>query len=240
MPLPAEIEMRPLPALLVAFVLVAPSAMAQIKEANGDAVAAGRTLRTGAGSHIAFRLDQGALDLAGGTRLDVVAATPDNLELALPQGRIRLDLQRLEPGQNVAIDLPQGGLWLRQPGEYDIAAGSSQEPSRVAVLSGLAHFTGRDIDTDIKTGEAAVLTGVNPVIPRFEGATADGFDAWAREQQISPPRPVEARQPPEPRERSVERRTEHRRYVRRYWRRGYTAYGAFNPLQPLFSLFRAL
>jgi FecR protein len=234
--------MRSVPLLLVAFVLVAPSAVAQIARIDGDVaagqtvhpgwtdphagndLAVGRTLRTGAGSRAAIKLDAGVLDLDRQTRLEIVATAPDNLELALPQGRIRLDLQKLDPGQNVGVDLPRGGLWLRQKGEYDIAAGSLQQPSRIAVLSGLAHFSGHDVDTD------------------FEGAAADGFDSWARAQPANPPAPSGyGNSGPERRERSVERRPEHHRYVRRQWHRGYSAYRApFNPLQPLFQLFRAL
>jgi hypothetical protein len=252
--------MRSVPLLLVAFVLVAPSAVAQIARIDGDVaagqtvhpgwtdphagndLAVGRTLRTGAGSRAAIKLDAGVLDLDRQTRLEIVATAPDNLELALPQGRIRLDLQKLDPGQNVGVDLPRGGLWLRQKGEYDIAAGSLQQPSRIAVLSGLAHFSGHDVDTDIKTGEVAVLAGVRPVVAAFEGAAADGFDSWARAQPANPPAPSGyGNSGPERRERSVERRPEHHRYVRRQWHRGYSAYRApFNPLQPLFQLFRAL
>ena len=44
-------------------------------------------------------------------------------EIAVRRGRIDLDLRRVAAGENVQIDIPQGGVWLLQSGRYDIEAG---------------------------------------------------------------------------------------------------------------------
>ena len=50
----------------------------------------------------------------------------------------------------VAIDTPRGGVWLLQPGIYDIDAGTHDQPSRVTVFEGSAHFVGGPIDLAIQ------------------------------------------------------------------------------------------
>src|SRR5215471_5288952 len=42
------------------------------------------------------------------------------MQIALTQGRIDLHLRRLKDDQTAEIDVPRGGLWLLQPGVYDI------------------------------------------------------------------------------------------------------------------------
>ena len=224
-----------------------------------DAVAAGQSLHTDPRSRAELRLADGTLDIAPNTRLDIIGAAGKVAEFGLPQGRLRLRLARLDPGRTVAVDLPQGAVWIEASGEYDIDAGTLPQPGRIAVLSGLARFTGPDADTDIKSEEAVVVTGMNPVIIRFERAVPDGFVAWGRGREAGPPLagstgpapPATAPGPAPPPEtasaeeapRHLEQQQPHRHYERHVVRRyhGHHAYAAarpFNPLQPLFSLFR--
>jgi hypothetical protein len=155
-----------------------------------ETVANGQSLRTDARSKAALLLPAGTLDLAPGTRLDIIAANGPVVEFGLPQGRIRLKLSHIAPATTFAIDLPQGGVWIRRPGEYDIDAGTVPQPGRIAVLAGVARFTGHDADTEIKTDEAVVLTGINPVVLRFARAAPDEFVAWARARDGNPALPA--------------------------------------------------
>lgn len=167
------------------------------------ALAAGGSLHTGANSRAELRLGAAVLDLAADTRLDIVALSGTNAEFALPQGQMRLRLR--DGGANIAITLPRGAVRLRQPGEYEIAAGGMREPTRVAVFAGGARFTANGAALDVKGGEVALLSGANPVVARFEGIVADDFVAWgrAREQAEAPsaeaaraPAPISVREPP--------------------------------------------
>jgi hypothetical protein len=120
------------------------------------------------------------VDLAGGTELDIVELDERATQLGLPQGRVFVRLRQLARGQSVEIDLPQGGVWLLQPGAYDIDAGAADRPGRVQVFEGSARFAGGGADQEIHAGDAAVLSGANPVTAELQPATSDEFVEWCR------------------------------------------------------------
>jgi hypothetical protein len=120
------------------------------------------------------------VDLAGGTELDIVELDERATQLGLPQGRVFVRLRQLARGQSVEIDLPQGGVWLLQPGAYDIDAGAADRPGRVQVFEGSARFAGGGADQEIRAGDAAVLSGANPVAAALQPAAADEFVEWCR------------------------------------------------------------
>ena len=80
-------------------------------------------------------------------------------QIGIPQGRLYLHLRQLNAGQSFEIDLPQGAVWLLQPGAYDIDAGTTNQPARVAVFEGSARFVGPGADVGINAGDAALLSG---------------------------------------------------------------------------------
>src|SRR4029077_13978935 len=112
---------------------------------------------------------------AGGTEIDITRLNQRVMQISLPQGRIELHLRALPRGNTVEIDIPRGGVWLLQPGIYDIAAGTQDEPSRIAVFEGSAHFVGGPIDLGIKAGGAAVIDGWDTLTATVEGAAPDDF-----------------------------------------------------------------
>ena len=118
--------------------------------------------------------------LAGGTELDIVNLNEQTTQLGLPQGRIYLRLRQIEPGRNVEVDLPRGGVWLLQPGAYDIAAGTTDQPGHVQVFEGSARFAGGGADLAINAGDAAILTGSDPVAAQLERAAPDPFVEWCQ------------------------------------------------------------
>jgi hypothetical protein len=118
------------------------------------------------------------IGMAGGTELDVTNLNDQVSQFSLPQGRINLHLRQLDNGQSFEVDLPQGAVWLLEPGSYDIDAATADQPARVAVFAGSAHFAGGGADISISRGNAAVLTGSNPVVARIEHAAPDAFVEW--------------------------------------------------------------
>jgi hypothetical protein len=64
-----------------------------------------------------------------------------------------------------AIDVPRGGVWLLQPGIYDVDSGGPDQPMRITVFEGSARFAGGGSDT--------LSTAV-------EHATQDEFLRWCR------------------------------------------------------------
>jgi hypothetical protein len=143
-------------------------------------VATGGSFWTDASARAEMRIGPSTIDMAGGTEVDVTNLNDQVAQLALPQGRVYVQLRQLDAGQSFEIDTPQGGVWLLQPGAYDIDSGSASQPARVAVFEGSARFVGGGADTGIKSGDAAVLTGSNPITVQLQHATSDEFVAWAK------------------------------------------------------------
>jgi len=141
-------------------------------------VATGGSFWTDPQARAQIQLGPTTIGMAGGTELDVTNLNDQLSQFSLPQGRINLHLRQLDNGQSFEIDLPQGAVWLLQPGSYDIDAGSADQPARVAVFAGSAHFVGGGADIGVNHGDAAVLTGSNPVAARIEHAAPDSFAEW--------------------------------------------------------------
>jgi hypothetical protein len=138
-------------------------------------VATGGSFWTDPQARAEIQIGPSTIDMPGGTELDVTNLNDQVSQMSVPQGRLYLHLRQLEAGQSFEIDLPQGAVWLLQPGSYDVDAGTATQPARVAVFDGSARFVGGATDIGIKAGDAAVLSGSNPVAAQIEHATPDAF-----------------------------------------------------------------
>ena len=151
-------------------------------------VATGGSFWTEPQSRAEIRIGSQTIDMAGNTEVDIVQLNEQVVQIAVPQGRVDLHLRTLDEGNTVEIDIPRGGVWLLQPGVYDIDAGAQDHPSRVAVFDGSAHFVGGSVDVGIKAGDVAVLTGNDPVVATIERAAPDAFAQWCRSRDYQPQR----------------------------------------------------
>ncbi|MGH7048462.1 MAG: DUF6600 domain-containing protein, partial [Stellaceae bacterium] len=149
-------------------------------------VATGGSLWTDPQSRAELQIGPSTIDMAGGTEIDVTNLNEQVAQIAVPQGRLYLHLRELNAGQSFEIDLPQGAVWLLQPGAYDIDAASANQPARVAVFDGSARFVGGGADIGITTGNVAVLSGSNPVEAQLTPAHPDAFVAWCRARDYRP------------------------------------------------------
>jgi hypothetical protein len=132
-------------------------------------------------SRAEIRIGAQTIGLTGNTEIDVVKLDEQVMQLAVPQGRIELQLRQLGEGNTVEIDIPRGGVWLLQPGIYDIDAGNAEQPSRITALAGRARFIGGSVDVAINNGEAAVISGADKTLAAaLEHAAPDAFAEWCR------------------------------------------------------------
>ena len=129
-----------------------------------EPVATGVGVRSGKSAQTELRVGADRIALAGAGELAVVRLDGAVLQIAVAQGRIGVHLDALAAAKTVEIDLPQGGVWLGTPGDYDIAAGDGEAPARVAVIDGKVEFGGG-------------LTDKNSAV-----AVADTFSDWWRGQ----------------------------------------------------------
>jgi hypothetical protein len=156
------------------------------RAAVNDPVATGVAIRSDAQARAQLRIGGDTVDLDGGTEIGVVKLGPEGVELALRQGRIAVDVFRRKTGETIEIDMPRGGVWLLQPGRYDIGSGNGDRPPRIAVFTGGAHFAGSGADYRIAAGSTVDVSaaGKGPVAATPEPAAADDFAQWCDAHRI--------------------------------------------------------
>src|SRR5215831_17710875 len=143
-------------------------------------VAASAWLMTDPQSRAETRVGADSINLSNDTQLNFVELRDHIMQIALTQGRIDLHLRRLKDDQTAEIDVPRGGLWLLQPGVYDIDSGGPDQPTRITVFEGSARFAGGGIDTLVNAGDVLVLSGSDTLSAAVERAALDEFVQWCR------------------------------------------------------------
>ncbi|HLY44083.1 MAG TPA: DUF6600 domain-containing protein [Stellaceae bacterium] len=125
-----------------------------------------------------IRVGTETISLAPNTELDIVKLDEQVMQLSLPQGRIEVHLRQLGQGQSVEIDVARGGVWLLRPGIYDIDAGAADQPTRITAFEGQARFVGGATEAAIDAGQAAVISGTQPLSVAMAAAARDAFAEW--------------------------------------------------------------
>jgi uncharacterized protein DUF6600 len=144
-------------------------------------VASGDWVATDPQGRAELRIGPDSFDLANNTELNFADLRDNVMQVALVQGRIDAHLRQLNKGESNEIDIPAGGVWLLEPGIYDIAVGTGAEPTRISVFEGSARFAGGKIDKTIKAGDVLVLTGTgDKLAATVERAAPDDFTKWCR------------------------------------------------------------
>jgi hypothetical protein len=122
------------------------------------------SLKTGAMARARVRIGPDAIQMSDDTRLNMLNLTGQLIEASIRYGRIYLQLNKLEPGESVELEMPRGSLWLLQPGAYDIETGTGDQPTRIVVFEGKARFVGGAADLPIGAGKAVQITGDYPAL----------------------------------------------------------------------------
>ncbi len=146
-----------------------------------DPVVAGMSVRTAPQGRAVLRIGPETIALAGASEAELAQLDASGTQIVLRRGRVGVHLSGLDPAHSMEIDIPQGGVWLLTPGDYDITAGDEHVPARVAVLDGRARFVGHGVDSAIGAGSADVLSGGETLASRVEDAAADDFTPWWRD-----------------------------------------------------------
>src|SRR5215468_8302278 len=101
-------------------------------------VAAGAWLTTDPQSRAEMRVGADSIDLSNDTQLNFAELRDQVMQIALTQGRLDLHLRGLKKDETAEIDVPRGGVWLLQPGVYDIDSGRPDQLTRITVFEGSA------------------------------------------------------------------------------------------------------
>ncbi len=142
-------------------------------------VAAGTAVRTDREFRGAIEIGADSIALSEATLLEIAGLDAGTTDLVLRNGQIGLALNR-RGGADVEIDLPQGGVWLAEPGEYEIDEGGPGGPARIAAFAGRARLYTGGAETGIAAGEAVRLSGAAPFVATIGPAVGGAFAAWWR------------------------------------------------------------
>jgi hypothetical protein len=143
---------------------------------------AGEALRTDARARGEIRVGANPIGLSNDTEIEIASLRDGVTQIQLSRGRIGVHLRRAGERETVEIDIPQGGVWLRAPGTYDIEAGDGEGPLRIAVFDGTAQYAGASGDRRIEAGQVAFLRASEATAAVSMGpAAADDFVAWCRD-----------------------------------------------------------
>src|SRR5271169_672075 len=143
-----------------------------------DPIAGGVSLRTDLQARALIRIGPDTIALTESTEIAVANLNDRIAEIAVSHGRIDLDIPPLGKGETVQVDIPRGGVWLLQPGRYDINAAAGDQAPWIAAFTGSVRFVGGGADIAIKAGNRALLTGSGAAAITTEPASADEFAVW--------------------------------------------------------------
>jgi hypothetical protein len=138
-------------------------------------VAAGTAVRTDVKSRGAIEIGADSIELSDATLVEIAGLDRHAIDLVLKNGQIGLALGRR--GDEVEIDLAQGGVWLEEPGDYEIDAGHPGEPARIAVLAGGARLYAGGAEIGIAAGEAVRLSDATAFAATIDPAGGRAFAA---------------------------------------------------------------
>jgi hypothetical protein len=146
-------------------------------------VFAGEALRTDAGARGEIQIGANTIGLSRSSEIEIANLRDGFVQIALSRGRIGLHLRQAGEGETVEIDIPQGAVWLLARGSYDVDAGAGDQPPRIAVFEGAAHFVAAGDDRPIASGEVAVLTASDAAAVTIERTLPDDFVRCCRERE---------------------------------------------------------
>jgi hypothetical protein len=113
--------------------------------------------------------------LAGQTEFDVTTLDDSGLQGVARQGEAWFHLVDLAPNEVWSVQTPRGMVRLTQAGRYDIAAGTTEQPTLITVLEGAAELDGPGLSLKIAANQTATVTGSDPFQGSVGPAVRDAF-----------------------------------------------------------------
>jgi hypothetical protein len=149
-----------------------------------DPLVAGNAVRTDPANRAVVQIGDETIAIAEGSELDLGRLDDGVTQIGLRQGRVDVKISRSEPGHNVEVDVPHGGVWLLGAGDYDITAGDEHTAAKIAVARGHARVVGNGMDETLDAGSATTMAAGDPVVSANNPASgtegADSFTTWRK------------------------------------------------------------
>ncbi len=124
-----------------------------------------------------------AVRLSERTDLTVTNLNDQIIQLGVQQGTVRFSVYELASGDSLEVDTPNGALTFLKSGTFRVDVDPSGDFTVVSVNSGSVEVTAGTQSQTLQSGQAARLTGRDPVeilsvpLPRL-----DDFDKWSEER----------------------------------------------------------
>jgi hypothetical protein len=121
--------------------------------------------------------------LGDSTDLSLVNLTDHFMQLGLAQGILRVSVYRVEQGDSLEVDTPNGAFIVRSAGQYRIEIPLNGSSTFVSVDQGILEASGPNLEATLHAGQAAELTGTNPIQYATAPRPRDtDFDRWSADR----------------------------------------------------------
>jgi hypothetical protein len=121
--------------------------------------------------------------LSENTDLTITNLNDEIMQLGLEQGTLRTSIYQFSSSDKVEVDSPNGAITLQEAGHYRVAVAEEGDHTIVSVDQGSAEITGGDVSQTLRSGEAARLTGQDPIqVESVPMPSPDDFDQWSEER----------------------------------------------------------
>lgn len=124
-------------------------------------VSNGNTFWTDPSARAQMEVSACRVAMAGGTQLDVTTLDASGMQVVEEQGETYLHLDNLAPNETWSIQTPRGLITINAPGRYEIAAGSTDQPTLVSVVDGSAQVSGPGVSLQVLANQTATITGTD-------------------------------------------------------------------------------
>ncbi len=124
-----------------------------------------------------------AIRMSQQTDLTTTNLTDQLMQFGVAQGSVRLRVFDLRPGNSIEVDTPSAAITIVQAGSYRVDVYPNQSMAMLTVNSGSAQVTGNNLNQTVQSGQAAEMTGSNPVQLQWVAvAGPDDFDQWSNQR----------------------------------------------------------
>ncbi|MFZ2988128.1 DUF6600 domain-containing protein [Ideonella sp.] len=175
-------------------------------EADWDEASMNRPLTSGdrlwsePGTQAELQMGGTTVRLAGSTSLALLNLDDTTVQLQLTEGRLNVQVARIEPGQVVEVDTPNLAFTVRQPGNFRIEVAADGQTTTLMVRQGEGEAEGEGARYRVPAGAHVRFTGTglrNPQrladLGRGGESGDDDFDRWARGREAAVATSVSAR-----------------------------------------------
>jgi hypothetical protein len=151
-------------------------------------VTTGSAFWTEPGATAELELPGGRIVLAGGSELDVDRLNAQQMAATVRQGDIYVAPTGFAEGESYRLRTSRALVTIGQPGRYEIAIGTTAQPTRITVYQGAAVIGEGSSALQAVAGQAIVISGEDNFSMKVEPAGPDRF----RGRVAPPPRRVQS------------------------------------------------